>query len=948
MANNNLQMVDVPFFELCNQAPVASSALSAMTTVEEGNDRFIYYLAGPTFYRYDAYADTWQALASPNVAPVTALALRYTGRRGYHGRILSATSTTVQIPGIRGTTLDGATITVLSGTGQGQERVLTYTGETIHEAGVITGTSATTLADSLKKWQVNQWAGYIVGITFGTDATQYKKILYNDATTLYIADATLQPHDPWNNQAFVAVTPYALPVTTAGSQAHYQIMSSLYSVPTWTVTPDYTSFFTTKTGGIYLLSSAAGAPFFTLQYYDVFHDSWQTKTVPQSLILGVLGTDIAIERTGKIGTALVTKLGTTSATARTLADSGLSLTPGAFANHRLVITAGLGIGQSRRIVHNSATTFTIPKNWDTNPDSTSVYEVWPDFDRIYLGGGAAAALFAYSPENDYWMQGQGFDDGVSTTISATMSGWTSVGITSGTRIALGIQAVNATPTAGGTNYVIGDILTCAVGGAGAQVIVTSISAGGVVTGIALINSGTTTGYATGTGVATTGGSGTLCTIQISTVGPTVNVVTASATWFKRGDSVTFAGNTDATYNVATTILGVSAVTTVSCTFSIATTAAASMATTNVQSATVITDASKNWIVNEHVGRLVHVMVSGTAPTSQIRWITANTANTMTVTAITAAVNGTSKYTIYDSKIFGIDDQRKETGMAAYGVASGGGTTTLIDSSKTWIPNQWVGYVFKIEAGTGYGSGRITITTNSATTLTYTTQSFTPDVTTKYEIADSWGLATSGALSTLTETGTKNWAVNQWAGKRVRITGGTLQGTETATTANTNNALTLTGTPDATTTYAILSIPARGAGIALIWTWGATSAANKRKMYFPRGSGSNTFDIYDISTQRWIFGTFISPQNEGFTTGSSFAYDGTDTIILSRSLANNPIRIFKYSIITNKVYGLATTTIIQNAVHVGNFLEIVDSPTTGFSYLFTLQNTGTLLSRALLF
>jgi len=941
-------MVDLPFFELCNQAPTAASALSAMTTVEEGNDRFIYYIAGSLFYRYDAYADTWQQLATPVVAPATVLAIRYTGRRGFHGRVLSATSNTIQIPGLRGPSLDNATLTILAGQGQGQERELTYTGETVHDAGVITGTSVNLLSDSTKKWQVNQWAGYIVGITFGIDATQYKKILYNDTTTLYIADVILQPHDPWNNQPFVAAAPYALPVTTAGSQAHYQIMSSTYSVLDWDVIPNYTSFFTAKTGGIYLVSSTAAAPFFTLQYYDVLHDSWQVKTVPQSLILGALGTDVAIERTGKVGSASITKVGIVSGTSRTLDDDGLTLIPGAFSNYRISIIAGTGIGQSRRIVHNSATTFTVPRNWEITPDSTSEYEVWPDYDRIYMAGTGNAAMYAYSPENDYWMQGQAFDDGIVSNMSATMTGWMPVGVTSGARIASGIQAINATPTAGGTNYVIGDVLTISVGGGGAQVVVTSISSGGVVTGLALVNSGTSTGYATGSGIATTGGSGTLCTVQITTVGPTVNVITSSATWFKRGDSITFAGCTDVTYNTAYTILGVSAVTTTSCTFSIATTAAANMSTSNVQSSTVITDSTKNWIVNEHVGRLVHVMIAGIAPTSQIRWIISNTATALTVSSITAAVNGTSKYTIYDSKIFGVDNQRKETTMSAFGVATGGGTTTLIDNTKTWIPNQWVGYAFKIEAGTGYGSGRIIITANSATTLTYTTQSFTPNSSTKYEIADSWGLATAGSLSTLTETGTKNWVVNQWAGKRIRLTGGTLQGTETTLTANNATALSLTGTPDATTTYAILGIPVRGSGIALIWTWNATSPVQKRSMYFPRGGGSNTFDVYDIATQRWTFGTFVSPQNDGLTTGSSYAYDGTDSIILSRSVTSGPVRIFKFNISTNRVVGLATTTVLQNGVHVGNFLEIVDSPTTGFSYLYSLQNSGTLLSRALLF
>ena len=74
-------------------------------------------------------------------------------------------------------------------------------------------------------------------------------------------------------------------------------------------------------------------------------------------------------------------------------------------------------------------------------------------------------------------------------------------------------------------------------------------------------------------------------------------------------------------------------------------------------------------------------------------------------------------------------------MGHSGYATGGSTTTLIDSSKTWIPGQWVGYKFQIAYGTGRGA-EIVITANDATTLTYTTQSFTPDSTTKYRIMDT--------------------------------------------------------------------------------------------------------------------------------------------------------------------------------------------------------------------
>ena len=218
-------MVDLPFFELCNQAPTATSSVSSMTTAEDGSDRYIYYMAGALFYRYDTVGDTWQQLATPNIAPSAVVTMRYTKTRGYHGRILSATSNTVTLPSLRGRLLDGETLTINSGAGMGQTRQLTFVNETIHDSGVITGTTTSSLVDTVKKWRVNQWAGYTVGINFGTDATQYKQILYNDANTLYIADANLQPHDPWNNQQFVAVAPFALPAATAGSQSHYVIIS---------------------------------------------------------------------------------------------------------------------------------------------------------------------------------------------------------------------------------------------------------------------------------------------------------------------------------------------------------------------------------------------------------------------------------------------------------------------------------------------------------------------------------------------------------------------------------------------------------------------------------------------------------------------------------------------------------------------------------------------------
>lgn len=940
-------MIDLPFFELCSQAPTASSSLSCMTTSEDGSNRYLYYLTTSSFYRYDTISDTWQQLATPVTTPVTALSIRYTTNRGYHGRVLSATSTSVTLPGLRGSILDGETLTITYGKGMSQSRTLTYVSETTHESGVITGTSSTTLADNTKKWRINQWAGYTVGITFGTDATQYKQILYNDATTLYVADANLMPHDPWNNQPFAAVAPYALPSVTAGAQSHYVIMSSTFTVDAWTTLPDLTSRFKTTSGGLYLVSSAAAAPFLTLQYYDVIRDAWQVKTVPQSLILAALGTDFSIERTGKLGGPYITNTGAVSGTIRTVSDGSGAWEVNRYNNYRVYLTGGTGAGQHRRMVNNTANVITVDRNWDIIPDSTTTFEVWPDADRMFLSGNASAAMYAYSPEYDLWMQGHHFDHGVTNNISATMDGTEAFGVTSGTRIASGVTAINSVPTAGGSSYVIGDVLTCSVGGSGAQVIVTSVGASGTVTGISLVHSGTATGFAVGSGKATSGGSGTGCTIEITSTGPTAAIVTATSHILATGATVTFAGCSEAAWNAAHVILGVPSITS----FCVAVTATANMNAVAAQTTTTIVDPTQNWIVNEHVGRLVHLMVAGTAPTSQVRWITSNTATTLTFATIVAGVNGSSKYAIYDAKPFGVDNLRKESDKAGFGQADGGTTTTLVDSTKNWTVNQWVGFAFKVEAGAGYGSGRITIVSNTATTLTYTTQSFTPDATTRYEIADMWGLITTGGTTTPVTDTAKAWIVNQLAGKRFRITGGTAMGQETSVTSNTATAITsgtLTAT-DTTSTYAILGIPQRGAGTQLIWTWGSTSPAYKgRYLYSPRGGGSNSMDMYDIPSGRWTYGLFMQPQSEAFNTGSSYSYDGVDTILMSRSAGSAPIRIFAYNIVKNKLVGSRTTTIAQNTVHIGNAMEIVTSPTDGYDYVYCLQNSGTLLCRSLMF
>ena len=956
MANTLVNTLDLPFWELLSQAPAASSALAAMSTIEDGTDRFIYYYTTQTLYRYDTYKDTWQQLALSPAAGVNVVDIKHTKRRGFHGRVISATSSTVTIGGLRLQSLSGETMSIEFGTGQGQERTLTWVSDNIAESGLITGTTTSTLADSTKKWRFNQWAGYTVGITFGTDATQYKRVIYNDATTLYLSDYNLQPHDPWGQQAFVATSPYALPVTTAGSQANYTISTQTFNVNTsWTTTPDATSFFTTRTGGVYLITALASNPFFNFYYYDIANDMWTQKTTPQNLMADIVSGDVTLERTGKVGSPYVTKLGTVSATSRTLADSGLALANDRYANHTLSIIGGTGIGQKRRIVGHNATTFSVTPVWDTTPDSTSTYEVNPNLDKVwaliptttvYKGSG----ILQYDAVTDNWANAETFDQGVAANITARLSNWTPVGVTSITRIAAGVTTVASSPVAAGTGYTIGDILTLSTGGAGAQVIVTNVSSAGAITAVSLINSGSTTGYTVSTS-ATTGGTGTSATISITAVGPTANVVTASNHFFKAGDSITFAGcATDTSFNAAFTLIGPYAVNA----FSIsAPSSTASPTASASQGTTTLVDPSKAWTTNEHIGRIVTIAVSGINPTTQVSWITANTATTLTLAStITAAVNGTSKYCIADAKLFGVDDQSKTTNKGNTGWATSGSTTTLVDSTKSWTPGQWVGYYFKVETGTGYASGRIAITANDATTLTFATQTFTPDATTKYEIADSWGLITTGTSTSLFTDTSHNWPVNLYAGKRIQFTSNASLGYQVQVSSNTANTITLATAIAAIPTaglaaYCILGIPARGAGTVTLWNWGATDTTKTGRYFYSVRGGATTgqIDIYDIPSGKWIISPHVRGLSELWQTGSVFAYDGADTIYLTRTATGAVIRVFAYNINTQQIQGIGTTTILTGTATVGNIMEVIKD-SSGNKFLYLMQGTGTQLTRAL--
>jgi hypothetical protein len=939
LTNNLKPILDQPVWEWARFAPANTTALSGLCTSEDGDTRFMYYLVNNIFYRYDTVTDSYVQLASPNIAPVTALSIRYSKYSGNRGRVLSQVSTTkLKIPYIGGgTMLNGNNIVIRYGAGAGQERtIVSVDPEVIEDSGLCTNASSAFITDTTKKWKPNQWAGFNCRITYSTGRQLQRTVLYNTVDTLWFGDPNYHPYEPFDAVGFTPA-----PIATAGAQSHFILTSQTVTLNSaLDVNTDDTSRFTIQTGTIWLLSAASTAPFFTWQMYDIANDIWITKTANAGLFPAAIGTDFGIERTGAKGGAYITG-SASSTTIRTLTDNTKSMTVDEYINYQIRITNGPGMGQRKRIIANGTDYFEIATKWDVTPDNTSTYAIFADTDTFFFSGNGNSSMLKYNVEADLWSQGNIYDYGITSNITAQRDGTLPFGITSGVRNTGAITS--ATINNAGSNYRIGDVLTVTGGGGtNGKVYVETISATGQILSVSLQRCGA--GYSVTTGAATTGGTGTLATINIVSVGIVCLATTNISHQFKIGDSITIKGCTDATYNTTVTILAVDGTTASSPTlFEFTTTAAASMIASTAQSSTVIVDASKNWDVNELVGKTIGVALAGPAGAYTFRRIASNTANTITVTtAITTPINGTGRYTINEAEAIGRDIQYPIVKQGAAGAATGGTTTTLVDSSKDWIPGSYTGYRVRIVAGTGLGA-EITITSNTSTTLTYATQAFTPDATTRYQIMASFGIATSGTTSTIVDT-TKNWKVNQWAGKRVRITTGTGQSAEITITSNTATTLAFAAqsfTIDTSSSYTILGITPRGVGMGLTFPY---SNKNGRYLWSFAGGTTTIVDIYDITTDTWTYGNFISPQTEGFPLGSMYAYDGQDRIYINIGSTN---RLVYLNLNTQEFINSGTIPYGHSTAILGSRMEVV-STTDGLKFLYLMRHTGQEMWRTLLF
>lgn len=905
--------VDLPVWEWTRFAPTASAAISSTcvpdNTLNVLQGRYVYYLqASAVFYRYDTWTDAWEVLTPPVTALATFSSMTALENFGHEGRVLSATSTTFTAPGISAKLAVGYDVTIISGTGAGQRRIITSVAEpVVADTGIATGVTCTTntyttgcnLTDSTKAWTINQYAGYQCRIAFGTAVGQVRKILYNSATVLTFSDTAKMGED------YLSVPQNFTPAisATAGSQSVYAIESSVFTVDTaWGTTPDATSRFRISTGVIVLLSGAAATPFYTLQFYDIATDFWYQKTA-QTLLVSNAMTDGCIDHTTDSSSTWSRGIAT-AGTVTSLTDGIQGWAVNQWTGYQLFIFSGTGKGQTSLITSNTATVLTLTSTLGTAPDATSQYMI-----QGYSGGTASSgATTTLTDSTQTWTVNQWTNYAVKI-LAGTGAGQV-LPIASNTATVLTVvprsivsgSAGGFSPSPDNTSIytIIGDPDRCYfIEGANSETLIYNID-----------DDLTSLGRMGDSGTCRIGSVqyGNWKPIAISTltsVTTTATCTTVNNHNLQTGYSVTIAGETTnpTKYNITATI---TVTTATAFTYTIVSVSGAA-GTFGANGTTTLVDGSKNWTSNQWAGYILYyTTTAGAAPTGFASLIASNTATVLTFATGTAPVNGTTRYII-------------------------GGTSTA--------PSTIIGNITP-------GTAATTTTTNGQCTGTQST-------------------------TLITDTN-KAWVVNLYAGRKVKITSNTGQGQESTIASNTATALTIaavtTAPVTALSTYAILEPAVYSTGTSLKWAYGtggpstgsigggplyannygqmltpATNLLWGRYLYASRGGALVGFNRLDLTTDHWVMIT-TQPNSETLTSGSQFAYDSGNRLYFTPQVTG---RMYYLDLVTNTIHGGGTVPYTAGTAILSQVMQIFTTADS-LKYLWLNRQSNIECFRCLLF
>jgi hypothetical protein len=251
---------------------------------------------------------------------------------------------------------------------------------------------------------------------------------------------------------------------------------------------------------------------------------------------------------------------------------------------------------------------------------------------------------------------------------------------------------------------------------------------------------------------------------------------------------------------------------------------------------------------------------------------------------------------------------------ASGTATGGSSTTLQQTGKSWTAGQWVNSQVRIVAGTGAGQIRA-ITASTADTLTVPAWTLNPDATSQYVIEGNddfiYYLGNSAVALIRYSISTNTW-------------------TQLAPVAARAGAPSL-----GMSAHWVYAVPDAA------WT-NEASIINGRRIYSFRGGAGAVLDYYDIAANTWVSGVTYSPGLEVFGGGSKYTYMGAHLYVQKDATG----RWFRYDFAAQQMDPWGTCFYPSGAALAGDtaFDATYYDGATQIHWVYILLNTSNILLR----
>ena len=402
--NKNLAILDRKEWQMMTPAPTATVAASFVihpppylasasgvgsnSTVVGSNYPAMYVVSATVAYLYHPDQDAWAQVPSPALAGTfgagangtfSPWSITYTANGGSTTTVTVAAATHNLSGAVVGKTIEF----VSAGTATGQRRIITAI-----DSNAGTGTITLTLDYAVSTAVLNTHtfrvsSGRYFVMSAGTTAAGSWKAFDLGTYTWQASLATATFAATWATDGQSACTARHANVLYNGAASGGSTTTLVDATANWNVNQ--------WAGSFVLLVSGTGAG----QCIKILSNTATTLTFATVTTGPAAATVYQIRSLGALSVGVAT-----GGSATTLVNSAKTWVANAWTNYQVRIISGTGAGQKSKIASNTSTTLTIASG--ATIDTTSVYEIEPLEDSIYMIGNNAVTMYLYSISANTW------------------------------------------------------------------------------------------------------------------------------------------------------------------------------------------------------------------------------------------------------------------------------------------------------------------------------------------------------------------------------------------------------------------------------------------------------------------------------------------------------------------------------------------------------------------